>query len=312
MRKTNSYLCINRNGGADCDGCFNQLEDAAKKGVKFKSKAAEANHRSTNTQRPRSFHISSCYKDPAHHAHHHPDDDHYLKSQPDWNVKTYAGHGHGHGHGPASDNTLVLSDANPSTYNSFPRRLSERVLYGGVPSGRIADLQPQLEPSLVDPPYYRRSLPKSTGDLLAAQLQNQCQMSHLQQVRRSPKHGVGGVGMVQQQSLDSISFYTRPPQPKSTTDSQLEYSASRPVHYHQSQHQLRLSLKQVQQHQLQQQEYYPQQQQQLVSRPSGKSLRRQKPSSKGPESSIHDEGGFDEVRSFRTLPMVTKRATDYR
>ena len=134
----------------------------------------------------------------------------------------------------------------------------------------------------------------------------------LYQVRRSPKHGVGGVGMVQQQSLDSISFYTRPPQPKSTTDSQLEYSASRPVHYHQSQHQLRLSLKQVQQHQLQQQEYYPQQQQQLVSRPSGKSLRRQKPSSKGPESSIHDEGGFDEVRSFRTLPMVTKRATDYR
>ena len=112
LKKTNSYLCINRNGGADCEGCFHQLEDAAKKGVKFKSKSGEA-HRS-NAQRPRSFHISSCYKDPAYH--HQLENDHYLKSQSDWTaVKTYGGHG-----GFDYDSSLV-SAHNSSSYNSFPR-----------------------------------------------------------------------------------------------------------------------------------------------------------------------------------------------
>lgn len=112
LKKTNSYLCINRNGSADCEGCFHQLEDAAKKGVKFKSRNGET-HR-PNAQRPRSFHISSCYKDPAHH--HQLENDHYLKSQPDWTaMKTYGGHG-----GFDYNNDLV-SAHNPSSYNSFPR-----------------------------------------------------------------------------------------------------------------------------------------------------------------------------------------------
>ena len=112
LKKTNSYLCINRNGGADCEGCFHQLEDAAKKGVKFKSKSGEA-HRS-NAQRPRSFHISSCYKDPAYR--HQLENDHYLKSQPDWTaVKTYGGHGE------FDYESNLVSTHNPSSYNSFPR-----------------------------------------------------------------------------------------------------------------------------------------------------------------------------------------------
>jgi len=285
LKKTNSYLCINRNGGADCEGCFHQLEDAAKKGVKFKSKSGEA-HRS-NAQRPRSFHISSCYKDPAYH--HQLENDHYLKSQSDWTaVKTYGGHG-----GFDYDSSLV-SAHNSSSYNSFPRH------HVGDAVGRVSDHQ--VGAPLVDPSYYRRSLlPKSADDLLAAQFQNQCQMSPLQQntqVRRPSN----GRGMAQQQSLDSISFYTRPPQPKPVID--MEHSATRPEHFQPPQHQLRLSLKQAQQRQQQQQQ---QQQQQLSSRLPGKSLR----GNQNPDPRFYDEGGFDEVRSFRTLPMVNRRATEY-
>ena len=231
--KLSSYFCIGSKGGCECDSCYR--EEKMRRSLGGTSKTSKSHATPTvQLQRPKSCHFTSCYQAAK---------DEYQSVQPppnqncrmDLMSKSYGGYGFGYHYNVAS--TSNSPHHRPSQQNT-PRK--------------------QCGPDYTTRTPDRRLLPKSAEDLLVAQLREQCQVRANALPSAPSIASTGSAG-----SSETISFYTRPPQPK-------------PVNPTQS-----------------------------ILRNQQRSHQERQGSTKVTRT-VDDDGGFEQIRPFRTLPLAKK------
>ena len=232
LKSSHSFIQPSSSGHEQREGSgtAERRKDHSRSGADSKSHATPT----VQLQRPKSCHFTSCYQAAK-------DDYQSVPPPPNQNCrmdlmsKSYGGYGFGYHYNVAS--TSNSPHHRPSQQNT-PRK--------------------QCGPDYTTRTPDRRLLPKSAEDLLVAQLREQCQVRANALPSTPSIASTGSAG-----SSETISFYTRPPQPK-------------PVNPTQS-----------------------------ILRNQQRSHQERQGSTKVTRT-VDDDGGFEQIRPFRTLPLAKK------